>query len=90
MIVIQARPHINGNEPRTFREIAQELYSDATALNTILGRVRGTIMHGRNYQHLGADGYTARQEDLDLLEALAAQVSAIHKLAEGINKAGEE
>lgn len=89
-IVIHARPNLNGNTPEDFREIAHKLYREVGVMNEILQNVSGIIMHGRNYQTYGSDGFRKRQNDLELLSALTCQVDYLRRLAEGISEASDE
>ena len=71
--MIYARPNLNGNSPKDFDTLAEDLDRSVSDLYDALVSIRGTLLHGRNYQTVRYPLWS-RQTDLEkvgeLLETL--------------------
>lgn len=83
---VNARPNLNGNSPRDFREAALAVNNAAIAMKTLVASKVGECFHGRNYQTL-ADPKAARAEDDKLLHDAFKALDSISALALALHDA---
>jgi hypothetical protein len=73
-MIINARPHINGNSEADFIIAAVAFDRVFNAITEAMSKVRTNVTHGRNYQHLDAETASFRRNDD--IEAIKAKVDA--------------
>lgn len=62
--MIYARPNLNGNSPKDFDTLADDLDRSVSDLYDALVSIRGMLFHGRNYQTV-SNPVESRQADLE-------------------------
>lgn len=68
-MIINARPHINGNSDGDFFDAISAVSEAFDALEKALSKVRSNVTHGRNYQHLEAnEALWGRQYDVEAVK----------------------
>lgn len=84
---IYARPNLNGNSPRDFRDAALKLHRGIEQIEEALRDIGANVVHGRNYQTVSSPDHS-RDVDVaklrtafDRLEEYKALQFAIAKAA---------
>jgi hypothetical protein len=68
-MIINARPHINGNSEDDFAAAMIAISNAYDGLAEALRKVRCNVTHGRNYQHLEAnEALWGRQYDVEAVK----------------------
>lgn len=70
---INARPNLNGNDPQTFRDEAQDLKKSVVMTEGALNVLMMDVFHGRNYQHCPTHSESIKSRDRDLAQVLVMQ-----------------
>ena len=79
-MIINARPHINGNTAGDFASAALALSDALSDVHEALSRIRAEILNSRNYQHLPEiENWNARDADIGVAaEAMTAYCKLRH------------
>ena len=84
--MIHARPNSNGNEPKHFRRVAQQLVAVQLELENAIHEAAMNVVHGRNYQTV-EDPEGGRTADIEVLDALRLYARGIQAIALDIYQA---
>jgi len=71
--MIYARPNLNGNSPKDFDTLADDLDRSVSDLSDALVFIRGMLFHGRNYQTV-SNPVESRQADLEKVGELLSLI----------------
>ena len=83
---IQAKPNMNGNAPKDFREAGIQINEIAYDVKPRVQQIIYELLNGRNYQH----DQKLRQADNDRMRKIYASLDDLVKVAEEIFNAGDE
>jgi uncharacterized protein YukE len=83
---IQAKPNMNGNTAKDFRDAGIDVHEIAHDVKARIQQIICEPLNGRNYQH----DQTLRRADLDRVAKIYSALDDLLKIGEELFDAGEE
>lgn len=86
--MINARPHPNGDTPKTFKDEGRAAYKAATTCLDEVREFATNLFHLRNYQHCD-EPFSAREADLERMQKIIHSLDDLRDLSVEIFQRGE-
>jgi len=87
---IQAKPNMNGNSAKEFRDAGIEIHEIAHDVKTRIQQIICEPLNGRNYQHDQSLQQLGRRADLERVAKIYAALDDLLKVGEELFDAGDK
>ena len=88
---MKARPGLNGNDPKDFRDAGIKLAEIAADAEQAIKDAACGVFHGRNYQHWSISAaQDARKSDIERLRDIVSALNDLEALGIELFEAGEQ